>query len=158
MITTPVEKSRAKSYYLGPQRHGEDNRSLGNHSVRIDQKKRSQSKMKRDKHKSTEKDTTLNGSKFFRNPKSAKKDKDKSLSKSMNKSTSKHLKSPHRARHPDLDEDPRPRAHSQKQKLGAAKKSHQGSYMIGAESGVDWPLEPRYKGEGGKIRSALRRR
>jgi len=71
MITTPVEKQRAKSYYLGhgdhAKRYGEDNKSLGNNSVRIDQKKRSQSKFKRDKNKSLEKDVTLNHSKFFKN-------------------------------------------------------------------------------------------
>lgn len=40
------------------------------------------------------------------------------------------------------------------------KKSHQGSYMIGADTGADWPLEPKWKGEpaGGKLRNALRRR
>lgn len=54
----------------------------------------------------------------------------------------------------------RPRSQSQKHKIGLAKKSHQGSYMIGAESGVDWPLEPKWKGEaaGGKIKNAIRRR
>ena len=47
---------------------------------------------------------------------------------------------------------------SQKTKLNA-KKSHQHSYMIGADSGHDWPLEPKYKGEtGSKLRSALRKR
>lgn len=56
MITTPVEKQRAKSYYLGPNHHSkkyviEDNKSLGNNSVRIDQKK-SSSKFKKDKNKS----------------------------------------------------------------------------------------------------------
>jgi hypothetical protein len=39
-----------------------------------------------------------------------------------------------------------PRAQSQKQKIGLGKKSHQGSYMIGAEPGIDWPLEPKWKG------------
>lgn len=52
----------------------------------------------------------------------------------------------------------RPRSISQKNKIGL-KKSHQGSYMIGADTGHDWPLEPKYKGEGGgKIKSAMRRR
>lgn len=67
MITTPVEKQRAKSYYLGPHegRYNEDNKSLGNHSVRIDQKKRSSSKNKRkDKNKSLERDLTNNSHLF----------------------------------------------------------------------------------------------
>lgn len=66
----------------------------------------------------------------------------------MNKSTSKNLKSPSNKRYQENDEEyqSRPRAHSQKQKIGLAKKSHQGSYMIGAEPGVDWPLEPKWKG------------
>jgi hypothetical protein len=80
------------------------------------------------------------------------------MSKSMNKSTSKNLKSPHK-RYPDEDDFiSRPRAQSQKQKIGLAKKSHQGSYMIGVEPGVDWPLEPKWKAEGGKIKNGLRRR
>lgn len=53
----------------------------------------------------------------------------------------------------------RSRANSQKNKIGGVKKSHQGSYMIGADTGADWPLEPKYKGDvGGKIRNAMRRR
>jgi hypothetical protein len=53
----------------------------------------------------------------------------------------------------------RSRANSQKNKIGGVKKSHQGSYMIGADSGADWPLEPKYKADvGGKIRNAMRRR
>jgi hypothetical protein len=68
------------------------------------------------------------------------------MTKSMNKSTSKNLKSPPKRNIEDDEYYSRPRAQSQKQKAGLAKKSHQGSYMIGAESGVDWPLEPRYKG------------
>jgi hypothetical protein len=56
MITTPIEKQRAKSYYLGPNHNNkryvvDDNKSLGNNSVRIDQK-RSSSKFKKDKNKS----------------------------------------------------------------------------------------------------------
>lgn len=39
------------------------------------------------------------------------------------------------------------------------KRSHQGSYLIGADTGIDWPLEPKWKGEtSGKGRGALRRR
>jgi len=30
--------------------------------------------------------------------------------------------------------------------------------MIGVEPGVDWPLEPKWKAEGGKIKNGLRRR
>jgi hypothetical protein len=31
--------------------------------------------------------------------------------------------------------------------------------MIGAEPGIDWPLEPKWKGEtGGKIKNGMRRR
>lgn len=26
------------------------------------------------------------------------------------------------------------------------KRSHQGSYLIGGDTGVDWPLEPKWKG------------
>lgn len=37
----------------------------------------------------------------------------------------------------------RMRADSQKNKMG--KKSHQGSLMIGAEVGADWPLQPKWK-------------
>lgn len=60
----------------------------------------------------------------------------------MNKSTSKNLKSPSNKRYVENEDDmySRPRAQSQKQKIGLAKKSHQGSYMIGVEPGVDWPL------------------
>ena len=76
----------------------------------------------------------------------------------MSKSTSKHLKSPHKRNSDEEDYHTRPRAQSQKQRIGLAKKSHQGSYMIGAETGVDWPLEPKWKGEGGKIKNSLRRR
>lgn len=61
----------------------------------------------------------------------------------MNKSTSKHLKSPKKTFQYDEDGQQRPKSQSQKNKL-AAKKSHQGSYMIGAESGIDWPLEPKW--------------
>ena len=72
MITTPVEKQRAKSYYLGPHhggRHHEDNKSLGNNSVRVDQRKRSNPKHhKKDTNKSLEKDYTGNSSKYFKNP------------------------------------------------------------------------------------------
>ena len=47
---------------------------------------------------------------------------------------------------------------SQKSKINA-KKSHQHSYMIGIDSGHDWPLEPKYKADnGGKIRNAFRKR
>lgn len=70
MITTPIEKQRAKSYYLGPHhgRHHDDNKSLGNNSVRVDQKRKSNPKMSRkDKNKSLERDTTTNNSKYFRN-------------------------------------------------------------------------------------------
>jgi hypothetical protein len=69
MITTPVEKQRAKSYYLGPHnpgRHHDDNKSLGNHSVRVDQRKRSKHHRK-DKNKSLERDLTNNNSKYFKN-------------------------------------------------------------------------------------------
>ena len=39
------------------------------------------------------------------------------------------------------------------------KKSYQGSYLIGSETGADWPLEPKWKGEStSKTRGALRRR
>lgn len=58
----------------------------------------------------------------------------------MNKSTSKNLKSPHKRYSDEEEYYSRPRAQSQKQKIGLAKKSHQGSYMIGVEAGVDWPL------------------
>lgn len=51
----------------------------------------------------------------------------------------------------------RPRALSQKNKMNS-KKSHNGSYMIGVDSGHDWPLEPKFKENGGKIRNALRKR
>ena len=54
MITTPVEKQRAKSYYLGPnhtgKRNADDIKSLGSHSVRIEQKRKSASKFKKDKN------------------------------------------------------------------------------------------------------------
>ena len=30
--------------------------------------------------------------------------------------------------------------------------------MIGVDSGHDWPLEPKFKENGGKIRNALRKR
>ena len=83
------------------------------------------------------------------------------MNKSMNKSTSKNLKSPSNPRYPENEDElynSRPRAHSQKQKIGIGKKSHQGSYMIGVEPGIDWPLEPKWKGEGGKIKNGLRRR
>ena len=40
-----------------------------------------------------------------------------------------------------------------------SKKSHQGSYLIGTDSGVDWPLEPKWKGESSnKNRAPLKRR
>lgn len=102
MITTPVDKQRAKSYYLGPNhgRHHDDNKSLGNNSVRVDQRKKSKNHRK-DKNKSLERDPT-NTSKYFKNTvKSVKKVfrhfiQNKSMSKSMNKSTSKHPKSPRR--------------------------------------------------------------
>jgi hypothetical protein len=73
MITTPMEKQRAKSYYLGPhhkeKRNGaEDIKSLGSHSVRIEQKRRSASKFKRDKNLSLEKENSFNHSKFFKAP------------------------------------------------------------------------------------------
>ena len=68
MITTPVEKQRAKSYYLGPHHPGrhDDNKSLGNNSVRVDQRKRSKNHRK-DKNKSLERDATANNSKYFKN-------------------------------------------------------------------------------------------
>jgi len=75
MITTPVvDKQRPKSYYLG-QKHAkqEHDRTIGNSSVRIDQKKRSHSKLKGDKNKSLEKDVSANHSKFFKTNKSNKK-------------------------------------------------------------------------------------
>ena len=77
----------------------------------------------------------------------------------MNKSQSRPHKSP--KKHYELSDENlgRPRTQSHKQKIGMGKRSHEGSYMIGAEAGVDWPLEPKWKGEGGgKIRNALRRR
>jgi hypothetical protein len=77
----------------------------------------------------------------------------------MNRSSTKHPKSPKKSYEAEEENYLRSRAHSQKQKIGGAKKSHQGSYMIGADSGADWPLEPKWKGEGGgKIRNAMRRR
>lgn len=70
MITTPVEKQRAKSYYLGPnhtgKRNTDDIKSLGSHSVRIEQKRKSASKFKKDKNQSLEKDNSYNNSKFFK--------------------------------------------------------------------------------------------
>ena len=72
MITTPVEKQRAKSYYLGPNhgRHHDDNKSQGNHSVRVDQRKRSNPKHHRkDKNKSLEKDATVINTRYFKNNK-----------------------------------------------------------------------------------------
>jgi hypothetical protein len=77
----------------------------------------------------------------------------------MTRSNSKKKKSPRKT---DVifseNDNLRPRAMSQKAKLNA-KKSHQHSYMIGVDSGHDWPLEPKYKAEnGGKIRNALRKR
>ena len=38
------------------------------------------------------------------------------------------------------------------------KKSHQGSYLIGADTGADWPLKPKWKENSNKERGALRRR
>jgi hypothetical protein len=70
MISTPIEKQRAKSYYLGPQhgkrQTGDDIKSLGSHSVRIEQKKKSASIRKKDRNQSLEKDSSYNNSKFFR--------------------------------------------------------------------------------------------
>jgi hypothetical protein len=67
MITTPIEKQRAKSYYLGPNHGGRhDEKSLGNNSVRVDQKRRSNPKYK-GRNKSLERDTNYN-SKSFKNP------------------------------------------------------------------------------------------
>ena len=69
MITTPVDKQRSKSYYMGNhQKQHEDNKSLGHHSVRIDQKKRSTSKFRKNRNKSMERDASMNLSKFFKNP------------------------------------------------------------------------------------------
>ena len=75
MITTPVEKQRAKSYYLGPHhggRHHDDNKSLGNNSVRVDQRRRSNPKPRKDKNKSLEKEYSGNSSKYFKNNKTIK--------------------------------------------------------------------------------------
>lgn len=68
MITTPVEKQRAKSYYLAPhgKKNVEDIKSLGSHSVRIDQKRNS--KAKKERNYSIEKDNSYNNSKFFKGP------------------------------------------------------------------------------------------
>ena len=70
MITTPIEKQRAKSYYIAPHhgRHHEDNRSIGNNSVRVDQRKSSNPKkqQRKDKNKSLERDQTVNSSKYFK--------------------------------------------------------------------------------------------
>ena len=83
---------------------------------------------------------------------------DKSIHKSVNKSNSKNHKSPKKNYEIEEDSYVRARAQSQKNKIGV-KKSHQGSYMIGADSGADWPLEPKWKHDaGGKIRNAMRRR
>ena len=71
MITTPVDKQRSKSYYMGNhegRKHHEDNKSLGHHSVRMDQKKPSTSKFRKNRNKSMERDTSMNHSKFFKNP------------------------------------------------------------------------------------------
>ena len=75
MITTPVEKQRAKSYYLGPHHGGrnhDDNKSLGNNSVRVDQRRRSNPKPRKEKNKSLEKDYSGNSSKYFKNNKTIK--------------------------------------------------------------------------------------
>ena len=70
MISAPVEKQRSQSYYLGNhyRKHHDDNRSLGHHSVRIDQKKRSSSKPRKQRNKSMEREHSVNNSKFFKNP------------------------------------------------------------------------------------------
>ena len=52
------------------------------------------------------------------------------MNKSINKSQSKQGRSPQKIPYSE-DENYRPRAQSQKHKVGLAKKSHQGSYMIG---------------------------
>ncbi len=78
----------------------------------------------------------------------------------MTRSNSKKKKSPRKTDiiFSENENNVRPRAMSQKAKIGA-KKSHQHSYMIGIDSGHDWPLEPKYKADnGGKIRNALRKR
>jgi 5'-AMP-activated protein kinase, catalytic alpha subunit len=70
MISTPNEKQRSKSYYLGSQNFGkrktDDINSLGSHSVRIEQKRKSASKFKKDKNQSLEKDRSYNNSKYFK--------------------------------------------------------------------------------------------
>jgi hypothetical protein len=53
------------------------------------------------------------------------------MNKSINKSQSKHGRSPQKIPYSSEEENYRPRAQSQKHKVGLAKKSHQGSYMIG---------------------------
>jgi hypothetical protein len=145
MISTPVEKQRSKSYYLGPQpgrrAHGDEIKNLGFHSVRIDQKRRSASKGRKDK--SLEKDNSYNNSKFFKAANKSHKKvgnglmQNKSINKCNNKSNSKK-KSPKKKYEIEEDSYVRPRAQTQKNKM--VKKSHQGSYMIGADSGADWPL------------------
>jgi hypothetical protein len=72
MISTPNEKQRSKSYYLGSQnfgkrKTGDDINSLGSHSVRIEQKRKSASKFKKDpKNQSFERDRSYNNSKYFK--------------------------------------------------------------------------------------------
>lgn len=71
MISTPNEKQRSKSYYLGSQhfgkrKTGDDMNSVGSHSVRIEQKRKSASKFKKDKNLSLEKDRSYNNSKYFK--------------------------------------------------------------------------------------------
>ena len=58
---------------MGPnhkeKRSGTDDiKSLGSHSVRIEQKRKSAPKFKRDKNNSLEKDNSYNNSKFFKAP------------------------------------------------------------------------------------------
>ena len=57
----------------------------------------------------------------------------------------------------------RPRVRMASTTKNNIKKSHQGSYLIGSDTAVDWPLEPKWNGSnsgGGnsKTRGGVRRR
>ena len=78
----------------------------------------------------------------------------------MSRSGSKKKKNSPRKREISLMEGLcRPKLWGNSHTKSKNRKSHQGSYLIGADTATDWPLEPKYRGEPGvKLHGALRRK
>ena len=65
----------------------------------------------------------------------------------MSRSNSKKKKttSPRKKDLSMIDDYYRPKGYANSNAKNKNRKSHQGSYMIGADTAVDWPLGPKYK-------------